>query len=261
MPDASPGRPNRTVIETASLPSLMRADYCSDEELREARKRYSAEYSRRYLALPGKREELRARHHTPEQVKSRRLNMTEEQRERERCNNRLWAHANPALESARQRRWRAKNKRARAVARRLWKQNNPEKVRAWRIAAHLRRMAIAPPDAEAFARIKVIVFEPCTYCGAAMEHVDHLIPVSARRLGEGATPGDNSADNLWPACGICNMRKLDYPLEWFLEREHTRRTQVDGQNVADAWLAGVNDKFVDQLTWPGCRKPRIELLR
>ena len=40
---------------------------------------------------------------------------------------------------------------------------------------------------------------PCTYCGRQATEADHIVPIHAG--------GDNSLDNLTPACKTCNSRR------------------------------------------------------
>ena len=50
--------------------------------------------------------------------------------------------------------------------------------------------------------------EECVYCGAQYESIDHIIPVSRG--------GNDSPENLAPACLACNLGKRNTPvLEWF----------------------------------------------
>lgn len=50
-------------------------------------------------------------------------------------------------------------------------------------------------------------FPACHYCGEAASTVDHLVPYSRG--------GADALDNLVPACGACNLEKLDFTLsEW-----------------------------------------------
>ena len=50
--------------------------------------------------------------------------------------------------------------------------------------------------------------DPCCYCGAQMEHVDHVLPLSVG--------GDHDWTNQTAACAACNMAKKEKPLLDFL---------------------------------------------
>lgn len=50
--------------------------------------------------------------------------------------------------------------------------------------------------------------DPCCYCGAPMQHIDHIHPI--------ARGGDGSWDNLTAACSSCNQRKQAKTLLMFM---------------------------------------------
>lgn len=56
--------------------------------------------------------------------------------------------------------------------------------------------------------VKILRKDPCAYCGAASEHIDHIVPF--------AKDGPTKWDNLAPACAACNHRKSDKDLLHFL---------------------------------------------
>jgi 5-methylcytosine-specific restriction endonuclease McrA len=59
--------------------------------------------------------------------------------------------------------------------------------------------------------VVIIRQDPCAYCGAPMEHVDHIVPF--------ADGGPTDWTNLAPACANCNHRKSRMPLLLFLLSE------------------------------------------
>jgi len=65
---------------------------------------------------------------------------------------------------------------------------------------------IRPPSKKSHERL--FPGQPCFYCGAASESVDHLLPRSR---------GGKEGDNLVPACQRCNQMKANMTLEEFLE--------------------------------------------
>lgn len=54
----------------------------------------------------------------------------------------------------------------------------------------------------------ILAADPCSYCGAVMEHIDHVVPVSAG--------GSGVWENLTAACGRCNGSKHANSLLGFL---------------------------------------------
>ncbi len=55
---------------------------------------------------------------------------------------------------------------------------------------------------------RLLLNEPCVYCGQAAETIDHIVPQS--------TGGASSPANLTPACASCNNQKGSMPLVLFL---------------------------------------------
>lgn len=90
--------------------------------------------------------------------------------------------------------WREANPERYREAMRRFARLNPDKVRSYSEAR-----ASAPFDAEALGYAEMIKSDPCVYCGAASESVDHIDPV--------AFGGKSEWDNLAPACGRCNSTK------------------------------------------------------
>lgn len=105
------------------------------------------------------------------------------------------------------RRWYEANREARIEANRQWRAANPEKARALARLRNHRRRGLTP---EAIDYAHIVLADPCVYCGAACEHVDHIEPL--------AGGGGNEWDNLTGACQSCNGSKRDTPLLRFLLR-------------------------------------------
>lgn len=84
----------------------------------------------------------------------------------------------------------------------------PEYRRRWNHYNRLRRLAQSTPDDLSNEYAEIIADDPCCYCGAVMEHVDHIQPL--------ASGGTGSWDNLTAACAACNFSKSDRPLLSFL---------------------------------------------
>jgi 5-methylcytosine-specific restriction endonuclease McrA len=75
----------------------------------------------------------------------------------------------------------------------------------------LRRVAkakLSQVSGETAEYVAIIKGDPCSYCGAPMEHVDHIVPFSAG--------GPTDWENLAPACARCNRRKSSKSLVFFL---------------------------------------------
>jgi 5-methylcytosine-specific restriction endonuclease McrA len=63
--------------------------------------------------------------------------------------------------------------------------------------------------------LDVVLTDPCAYCGAPAEQIDHLHAISEH--------GTNAIDNLIPACKSCNCAKGATPfLHFLLERTRPR---------------------------------------
>jgi 5-methylcytosine-specific restriction endonuclease McrA len=77
---------------------------------------------------------------------------------------------------------------------REWRLQNPEanaiRHRAW----YLRSIGGSEPSYPA-----ILLGDPCSYCGAPCEHIDHIVPLSRGGSGEW--------DNLTASCAACNMSK------------------------------------------------------
>ena len=95
-----------------------------------------------------------------------------------------------------------------------WREENPEPSRrAKRRYKARKRNQPFTPLAELW--MGVIERDPCSYCGAPMQHVDHIIALNAG--------GDGDWDNLAAACASCNESKQDTPLlAWMATRRRDR---------------------------------------
>jgi hypothetical protein len=96
----------------------------------------------------------------------------------------------------------------RRVRAREWRLENPEanaiRHRAW----HLRSLGGSEPSYPA-----MLLGDPCSYCGASAEHIDHIVPLSRG--------GSGDWDNLTAACAACNMSKGAQSLLTFMLRRAT----------------------------------------
>lgn len=84
----------------------------------------------------------------------------------------------------------------RAEANRRWRVANAGAVRTSQRAKAIRRKH---GGTLATSELRAAMAEPCAYCGAEPEHVEHCTPI--------VRGGRNDADNVVSACEACNLRK------------------------------------------------------
>lgn len=100
-----------------------------------------------------------------------------------------------------------------------WRAANPEKV----IEQNNRRRQRMSNNGMFFIRpkeIRRLLSQPCFYCGAPSEHLDHVVPIKRG--------GVHSIGNLLPACAPCNQSKSDKLLtEW--RRDLRKRLGATGR--------------------------------
>lgn len=110
-----------------------------------------------------------------------------------------------AAATAYNRSYRAANRESVREYMTRYRRQNPDKVSGY---SEARAAARFTPDALAYAEI--LGADPCVYCGAPSEHIDHIHPV---HLG-----GSSEWDNLAPTCALCNQRKSTRSVLAFLLR-------------------------------------------
>jgi 5-methylcytosine-specific restriction endonuclease McrA len=93
-----------------------------------------------------------------------------------------------------------------------WRRANPERARANSQRDKLRRRVGRNLDAYEYVAL-ALRYDPCAYCGAPAETIDHIDPLS------GAV--NNDWENLTAACGACNSSKQATGLLRFLQRRIT----------------------------------------
>jgi 5-methylcytosine-specific restriction endonuclease McrA len=86
-----------------------------------------------------------------------------------------------------------------------WREANRERDRELKRRHKQRRRGA---DEETLAYPAVLLRDPCSYCGAPANSVDHVTPLSGGGL--------DNWENLTAACMECNRRKLTRPLLDFL---------------------------------------------
>lgn len=161
----------------------------------------------------------------PEKHRERSRRYREAHAEEDRARARAWREANSERKREVDRQWREANRERKADNDKRWAEANREKVRE-----NQRRFRERHPDrvklntwvqsskrrgekmdAEAKAYSRIISDDPCAYCGAPMEEIDHIVP---RPDWEGE--GWNDWSNLSAACRSCNRSKADRSLLTFL---------------------------------------------
>lgn len=61
--------------------------------------------------------------------------------------------------------------------------------------------------------VKVLEFDPCSYCEGPMEQPDHIVPL--------IPDGEHRWENLTASCAFCNNSKSNTPLlEWLIKRRN-----------------------------------------
>jgi 5-methylcytosine-specific restriction endonuclease McrA len=103
----------------------------------------------------------------------------------------------------RHRRWREANRDEHRERSRRWYRANRDLA-----ISSLRGLGVLDRPSRTYAEI--LRRDPCAYCGAAMEDIDHIDPI--------VSGGENHWTNLTAACGSCNNRKYSFPLLLFLAR-------------------------------------------
>lgn len=96
------------------------------------------------------------------------------------------------------RKYRAANPEKARESGRKYYAKNPEVFRA-RDARRIASIRTSVNESPTAKQIATLMKDPCVYCGAKSEHMDHVIPL--------ARGGDHNIDNLVPACAKCNLSK------------------------------------------------------
>lgn len=126
--------------------------------------------------------------------------------------NRKWHQNNRHVVRLRKRREYQENPDRIRQAQREWVDRNRDKVRLRvQLRYHQRK-----GDRLSAEYGRILLNDPCSYCGAVARHIDHIDPIS--RGGSGAW------DNLTAACASCNTSKQDrtlltFMLDWLVESD------------------------------------------
>lgn len=98
------------------------------------------------------------------------------------------------------RRWRQANPdEARRVRREQMRSYDSAYRRRWNTYNRALRSQVSPPDALSIEYLSIIKNDPCSYCGAAFQEADHIVPL--------AGGGTNAWDNFTASCTTCNRVK------------------------------------------------------
>jgi 5-methylcytosine-specific restriction endonuclease McrA len=125
---------------------------------------------------------------------------------------RAWREANAErCRASARRRYRA-NKQAYIARAKAWAAAHPEHERLRSSIKSQRRRGLQP-DAEAIAYMRVLLGDPCAYCGQMRGEmqIDHIVPVSKG--------GSGDWHNLTAGCRTCNAAKSSISLVDFLSRK------------------------------------------
>jgi hypothetical protein len=121
-----------------------------------------------------------------------------------------WRNAPTNRERARA--YAAANREAARERAQSWKRDNPARAVANSQLDKLRRRLGRDADASVYAD-EALRYDPCAYCGAPAETIDHIDPLSGGV--------NNNWENLTAACGACNYSKHASRLLLFLHRRAT----------------------------------------
>lgn len=131
--------------------------------------------------------------------------------------------ANPEKVRLKLQEYRAKNREKIRTKQKACRLADLEKVRKYARDAYARNPEVSllrnrarttrtsNPSDETVAYAKILRNDPCSYCGAPTEHLDHIVPLSKG--------GDHDWTNLTAACASCNLSKgTDSLLHFMLRR-------------------------------------------
>jgi 5-methylcytosine-specific restriction endonuclease McrA len=179
------------------------------ESLRAYLRKHRPELNARLAAAtpPGKTGAVRSREYRARHLERRRAqDRAQYFRNRDQAleANRRWHRNNRHVVRERKRREFAADPDGVRARRRAWLERNRESVNLRvRFRYYRTRGGVLAQEYS-----EILLRDPCSYCGAPAEHVDHIDPLS-----RGGSP---DWDNLTAACGSCNTSKQAVPLLAFL---------------------------------------------
>lgn len=121
---------------------------------------------------------------------------------------REWRKKNPEKWAKKKRDWYLRHREERVAYTRNFRLKNPHYKKDYRHRNREKDNAHARDRARSLRNSGFVVLgsdyekmlrQPCIYCGAKSEHIDHIVPLSRG--------GRHSIGNLAPACAKCNLTK------------------------------------------------------
>ena len=146
-------------------------------------------------------------------------------KEQSALRNRAWVNNNRDKRRALDAKFRANNRLAQAQRAKDYRSRNPDSRRNWSIKNPERQAAIYAKRSFAkrggvcykitLVELTKLYLDPCAYCGAPSEHIDHIVPLSRG--------GKHSIGNLTGACKSCNLSKAaKFITEWKKRKNEAR---------------------------------------
>lgn len=111
---------------------------------------------------------------------------------------------------ARHKRWRSTEKGKERCKVYALNFRRSERGKLFSFMQHQKRKGAGPVTKTEIRYIAILKKDPCCYCGAPMEEIDHIRPISGG--------GTNSWDNLTASCTSCNRKKNAMSLLEFMLR-------------------------------------------
>ena len=132
---------------------------------------------------------------------------TEEQKARNRIATAKWRSKNRERFRLILKEYRQQNPDKEKARHRAYRQNNPDKSKTYNAKyrqTHRLERALREAQRRAAGDLdkswaSVLYNDPCSYCGEATEHLDHILPISKGGL--------TNIDNMAPSCSKCNLLK------------------------------------------------------
>jgi 5-methylcytosine-specific restriction endonuclease McrA len=150
----------------------------------------------------------------PEMVKRNRAKWLENNLEKNREYQRVWAGEYRKQNPLNHRRWKTDPKKLAE-----WRRENPDKTRKQKHERRVRELGARSYSVTSKDMAKLMAGS-CIYCGSReLIQIDHVFPL--------ARGGTHSVGNLAPACRTCNVRKSSkFVMEWKLHEMKAKRRKL-----------------------------------
>lgn len=127
-----------------------------------------------------------------------------------RARDREYYRRNPERKKARSRAAYAADPEAAQERMKDWRSRNPQRLLTYQRERRAKRKGVLPTGLHNGNKLYqlVIANDPCSYCGASADSLDHIVPQ--------ASGGSHEWTNFTQACMKCNRAKSDKPLLLFL---------------------------------------------